>query len=292
MERQDLVLVTGVTGKQGGATARELVAKGARVRGMTRHPESAAAREMANLGVEIVAGDLDDETSLKKALEGAWGTFAVQNTWEAGVEREEAQGKRFARVAREAGVQHFVYTSVGSAHRGTGIPHFDNKWRVEETVRGLGFPSHVVLRPVFFMENLASPWFLPAIQQGQLAVGLDPKTSLQMIAVADIGKYGAWAFENHAALNGRAIDLAGDALTMPEAAKFLTEATGQPVEFVRVPIEQVRAGSDDFATMLEWFDRVGYDVDIAKQAKESGIRPTPFAEWARGVNWGSPVAAG
>jgi uncharacterized protein YbjT (DUF2867 family) len=61
----------------------------------------------------------------------------VQNTWEAGVEREEAQGKRLATLAREAGVEHYVYTSVGSAHKQTGIPHFDNKWRIEETVRGL-----------------------------------------------------------------------------------------------------------------------------------------------------------
>ena len=86
--------------------------------------------------------------------------FAVQNTWEAGVAGEEEQGKRIATLAREAGVQHFVYTSVGSADRKTGIPHFDNKYRVEDTIRGLGFPSHVILRPVFFMENLISPWFL------------------------------------------------------------------------------------------------------------------------------------
>ena len=102
-------------------------------------------------------GDLDDEASLRKALAGAWGVFAVQNTWEAGVEKEEEQGKRQARLAREAGVQHYVYSSVGSAHKNTGIPHFDNKWRIEETVRGLNFPSHVVLRPVFFMENLLAP---------------------------------------------------------------------------------------------------------------------------------------
>ena len=86
--------------------------------------------------------------------------FAVQNTWEAGVEKEEVQGKRIAQIARDAGVQHFVYSSVGSAHRRTGIPHFENKWRIEDTVRSLKFPSHVILRPVFFMSNLTSPWFL------------------------------------------------------------------------------------------------------------------------------------
>ncbi len=288
---KNLIVVTGATGKQGGATARELLARGHKVRAMTRKPDSPAAREMAKLGAEVVAGDLDEAASLERAVKGAWGVFAVQNTWEAGVEREEEQGKRIAEVARRQGVQHYVYTSVGSAHRKTGIPHFDNKWRVEEKVRALGFPSYTILRPVFFMENLLLPSFLPGIQQGQLAVALEPATVLQMIAVADIGKYGMWAFENHAALNGRAIDLAGDQATMPATAAILAAATRREVKFVRLPIEEVRKFSMDYALMLEWFDRVGYDADIAKTSAESGIRPTPLATWAATVNWAPAVAA-
>jgi uncharacterized protein YbjT (DUF2867 family) len=288
---KNLIVVTGATGKQGGATARELLARGHKVRAMTRKPDSPAARELAKLGAAVVAGDLDDEASLERALKGAWGVFAVQNTWEAGVEREEEQGKRVAEVARRQGVQHYVYASVGSAHRKTGIPHFDNKWRVEEKVRALGFPSHTILRPVFFMENLLLPSFLPGIQQGQLAVALEPETVLQMIAVADIGKYGRWAFENHAALNGRALDLAGDQATMPATAAILSKAARREVKFVRLPIEEVRKYSMDYALMLEWFDRVGYDVDIAKTSAESGIRPTPLATWAATVSWAPVVAA-
>ena len=290
MATQGLVLVTGVTGHQGGAVANELLAKGARVRGMTRKPESDAAKALAARGAEIVKGDFDDEASLKQALAGAWGAFSVQNTWEAGVQREEEQGKQFAKLAREAGIKHFVYTSVASAHRGTGIPHFENKWRIEDTVRGLGFPSYFILRPVFFMENLSGPWFLPGIQEGKLAIGMNPDTVLQMIAVKDIGKYGAWAFENHEQLNGRELDIAGDQLTGPQAAEVLARVTKHPVEFVQVPIEQVRSASDDFATMLEWFDSVGYDVDIAALSRESGIRPTTFEEWAVGAKLGAPVS--
>jgi len=281
----NLIVVTGATGKQGGATARELLAKGHKVRAMTRKPDSPAAREIAKLGAEIVAGDLDDAASLERSLSGAWGVFAVQNTWEAGVEREEEQGKRIAEIARRQGVQHYVYSSVGSAHRNTGIPHFDNKWRVEEKVRALGFPSYTVLRPVFFMENLLSPSLLPGIQQGQLAVPLSPETPLQMIAVADIGKYGSWAFENHAALNGRAIDIAGDQATMPATAEILSKVGHREVKFVRLPIEEIRKFSMDYALMLEWFDRVGYNADIAKASTESGIHPTPLATWAATVDW-------
>lgn len=285
-----LIVVTGATGKQGGAVARELLDRRHKVRVVTRRPDAEGAQALRQLGAEVVAGDLDDVESLRKAVSGAWGIFAVQNTWEAGVEREEEQGKRIATVAREMGVQHYVYTSVASAHRQTGIPHFENKWRVEEKVRALKFPSFTIIRPVFFMENLASPWFLPAIQEGRLAIALEPETALQMIAVRDIGKYGLWAFEKHAELNGRAIDIAGDQLTMPATAEILSKTTGQKVSFQRVPIEEVRKASADYAAMLEWFDRVGYDAEIEQTAKASGVRPTPFAEWAATTSWGRVAA--
>ena len=288
----DLILVTGATGQQGGATARELLAAGHRVRAMTRNPSSDAARALAAQGAEVVQGDLNDQASLERALAGAWGVFAVQNTWEAGVEQEEVQGKRIAEAARKAGVQHFVYASVGSAHRQTGIPHFDNKARVEETVRSLGFPSFVILRPAFFMENLTSPWFKPAIDEGTLAVGMSPAVPLQMIAVADIGKYGRAAFARHAELNGESIDIAGDSLTMPEAAEIISQAAGRTVTHFQVPIEEVREFSEDFALMLEWFDRVGYEADIAANAARFGIEPTGFAQWAGAADWSVLETAG
>jgi uncharacterized protein YbjT (DUF2867 family) len=272
-----IVLITGATGKQGGAVARHLAGKGFKIRAMTRKVDSGAARALAAAGAEVVSGDLNDAASLEAALTGAWGTFAVQNTWEAGVEGEEEQGKRFAMMARKVGIQHFVYSSVGSAHRQTGIPHFENKWRIEETIRGLGFPSRVIIRPVFFMENLTSPWFLNG---DQLCAAMDPKTVLQMIAVDDIGKFGARAFTDASALNGREIDLAGDAVTIPQAATILGRSLGRTIKFVRVPIEEVRKNSEDFALMLEWFDLVGYNADIEGLEHEFGIKPAKLADWA------------
>jgi uncharacterized protein YbjT (DUF2867 family) len=285
MRNGKVILVSGATGQQGGAIAGELLGGGWTVRAMTRKPESPAAQDLAARGAEIVQADLDDEPSLERALRGAWGALAVQNTWEAGVEREEEQGKRFARVARAAGVEHYVYQSVGSAHRATGIPHFDNKWRVEETIRSLGFSSYVVIRPVFFMENLQSGWFKPYIDQGTLAFGMQPDTRLQMIAVPDIGKYGYQAFEQAESLNGRAIDIAGDALTAPEMATVLSDVTGRQITYQQVPLEEVRKGSEEYAIMLEWFDRVGYEADIEGNAREFGIRPTRFREWAEQQSW-------
>jgi uncharacterized protein YbjT (DUF2867 family) len=278
--KSDLILVTGATGKQGGAVAHELLAIGRRVRIMTRHPDSAPARELAWRGAEVVQGDLDDPASLPHALDGAWGTYAMQNTWEAGVEREEVQGKRFADAAKKAGVQYYVYASVASAHRHTGIPHFDNKARIEQRVKDLGFPSWAVLRPVFFMENFLSDQNRQAIEQGQLPFGIQPTTKLQMIAVADVGKYGKLMLDQPERFNGRAIDIAGDELTMPEVAEVLTVITRHPVKHVQVPIDEIRKYSEDVALMLEWFDAVGYNADIDGNAKEYGIQPTRFDEWA------------
>jgi uncharacterized protein YbjT (DUF2867 family) len=278
MTNDRTILITGVTGKQGGAVAQTLHGSGFRLRGLTRKPESEQATALAAHGVDIVKGDLDDEATLRRALAGVWGVFGVQNTWEAGVEREEAQGKRLATLAREAGVEHYVYTSVGSAHKRTGIPHFDNKWRIEETVRSLRFPSHVILRPVFFMENLLAPY---SLQGDTLTWALDPGTRLQMIAVEDIGFFGARAFTDAAGLNRREIDLAGDVRTMPEVARILTEALGRPIAFTRTPIESVRQYSEDTALMLEWFERVGYSADIASLEREFGRALTKLPDWAR-----------
>lgn len=279
MSEERTILITGATGQQGGAVVRALQGSGFRLRALTRKPQGDAARALASTGVEVVSGDLDDTASLERALAGAWGVFAVQNTWEAGVDAEEAQGKRLAQAARAAGVQHFVYSSVGSADRATGIPHFDNKFRVEQTVRELDFPSHVILRPVFFMENLVSPWFL---NDDKLVTAMKPETVLQMIAVRDIGQYGARAFTHAAEMNGRAVDIAGDAATMPGAASTLSSALGRSIEFVQIPIDDVRKNSEDFAIRLEWFDAVGYDADIKQLEREFGVPPTTLEAWAAG----------
>lgn len=272
---EKIVLITGVTGQQGGALARSLDGKGFKLRGMTRKPDGEAAKKLAARGVEVVSGDLEDEASLKSALAGAWGVFGVQNTWEAGVEREEEQGKRLARLAKEAGVSHYVYGSVGSADEKTGIPHFDNKSRVEDVVRELSFPSHVIVRPVFFMENVLGPWFF---QNDKLMAGMKPDTKLQMVAVEDIGKVTAQAFVRGQALNRREIDLAGDTVSMQQVAAGLSKKLGKNIEFVSLPLEAVRKNSEDMALMLEWFERTGYSADIPALDQEFG-HMLRFDEW-------------
>ena len=273
-----VILITGATGHQGGALARALAGKGFELRALTRKPSSPAARGLADLGATVVQGDLTDPGSLQEALRSVWGVFSVQTPFELGVAGEEEQGKRLAQLAREAGVTHFVYSSVASADRHTGIPHFESKARIEETVRTLGFPSFVILRPAFFMENLLSPWFL---QGNKLLTPLRPDTALQMIAVRDVGQYAALAFTEAGRLNRRELDLAGDEATLPAAALALSEGLERPVEAVPIPLSEVRQRSEDVALMYEWFERVGFHVDIAALERELGIRSTRLVAWAR-----------
>jgi len=136
----------------------------------------------------------------------------------------------------------------------------------------------VILRPVFFMENLTAPF---SLQGDTLGSALAPSTRLQMVAVDDIGWMGARAFTDAAVLNRREIDLAGDVRTMPEAAAILAKASGRPIVFAQTPIERVRQHSPETALMLEWFDRVGYSADIAGLEREFGRGLTKLPEWAR-----------
>ena len=254
------ILVSGATGQQGGAVTRHLLQRGFRVRALTRHPDQKAARNLADAGAEIAEGSFEDRTSLNRALDGTYGAYSVQNTWTAGVEGEVRQGKAFADAAKDAGVQHLVYSSVGGAERNTGIPHFDSKWEIEEHIRDIGLPA-TILRPVFFMNNWSG--FKEPIAGGQLPQPLSPDTPLQQIAASDIGAFAAIAFANPDDWKGRARELAGDELTMTETAEVFSRVLGREVEHVQVPwgVFEEQAG-EEMTTMYRWFEAQGYDADI------------------------------
>jgi uncharacterized protein YbjT (DUF2867 family) len=275
---EKIILVTGATGQQGGATARHLLADGWQVRAFVRDPNKTAAQDLAAKGAELAQGDLDDRASIDRALRGVHGVFSVQIFMGPdGPAGEARQGKLLADAAKAAGVQHFVYTSVGGAERKTGLPHFESKWQIEEYIRSLGLPA-TILRPVWFMENWRAPWMAP--RDGVLAIGLRPNTSLQMIAVDDIGAFAALAFSRPQEFIGKALELAGDALTMPQVAEALSTATGQPVRFVEVPLEQARSFSHEMGDMMAWFNDHGYQADIPALRKlYPGLKT--FDTWLR-----------
>src|SRR5579872_4953792 len=125
MAKSKLVLVSGATGKQGGACVEALLTRGHRVRALTRNPASPAANRLREQGVEIAVGDFNDRDSLVRAARGADAVYAMSTPYEQGAEQETAQGIIITDAARAARIAHFVYSSVASADRGTGIEHFD-----------------------------------------------------------------------------------------------------------------------------------------------------------------------
>lgn len=284
-ETKRTVLVTGATGHQGGAVAHHLLRRdGFQVRAMTRNPKNSAALELSEQGADVVQGDLDNRSSLDRALEGVHGVFSVQNFWETGYQREIDQGVRLADAARAAGVEHFVYSSVGSAHRNTGLEHFESKWRIENHIRQAGLP-HTIFRPVFFMDNWESPMLRNGILAGTLAQPLSPHRPFQQVAVDDIGAFAALAFEHGAEWLGRALDLAGDETTLPEIAATFSRVIGRPVAYYQVPWDGFRqAAGEEYYTMYRWFEEVGYDADVAALRL---IHPalTTLEQYLRGTGW-------
>jgi uncharacterized protein YbjT (DUF2867 family) len=279
---EHLFLVTGATGRQGGAVARRLLKRGHRVRALTRDPEKPAARALAEMGAEVTRGDLDDRPSVERALEGVYGVFSVQNFWEAGYDREVSQGITLADAAKAQGVKHFLYSSVGSSYRKTGIAAFDGKWEIEEHIRRIGLP-HTILRPTSLMEDWEE--MREEIIGGTLAQPLDPDRALQQVSVEDIGVFATMAFEDPERWLGRGIDLAGDESTMVELAETFGRVIGRKVEYAQVSWEEFReAYGEDLAVMYEWFEEVGYEADVSA-LREEYPDLTTFEGYLRKHGW-------
>ena len=279
---EQLFLVTGATGRQGGAVARQLLMRGHSVRALTRDPDKPAARALAEMGAEVVRGDLDDRPSIELALAGVYGVFSMQNFWETGYEREVSQGITLTEAAKAQGVKHFLYSSVGSSYRKTGIAAFEGKWEIEEHISRIGLP-YTILRPTSLMEDWEE--MRQEIIGGTLAQPLDPHTALQQVSVEDVGVFAAMAFEDPERWLGREVDLAGDQSTMLELAETFGRVLGRKVEYVQVSWEEFReAYGEDLAVMYEWFEEVGYEADIGALREEyPGL--TTFEVYLRKHGW-------
>ena len=257
MNRSDtLILVTGATGKQGGAVARHLLKDGFRVRALVRDALSPAALSLAEDGAELALGNLDDTDSLDAAVNGAYGVFSVQGWVQDGVVAEQRRGIALAEAAARARVEHFTYASVGGADENTGIPHFESKWRIEQRIHELELPA-TIWRPVYFMENLLRQ--RDAVLAGHIAPPLDSDVPLQFIAVDDIGAFVACGFRNPGAWLGHTTEIAGDQLAFIEIAEVLGRILGIAVNVDRL----VRPSEPERVRMMEWFEVAGYHANVA-----------------------------
>src|SRR5919201_6651814 len=144
VSQERVIVVTGATGRQGGAVVRHLLQDGWHVRALTRKPASPKAQSLATHGAELVAGDMGNRASLVNAFHGAYGIYSVQNPMISGPEAEVRQGKLVADVAKEVGVQTLVYGSAGTGHTATRIGSWESKLQVEAHMRAIDLPVTVL----------------------------------------------------------------------------------------------------------------------------------------------------
>lgn len=262
MNNDKVILVTGATGRQGGAVVRHLLKTSFTVRALTRNPNSEAARKLRAQGVEVVQGDQEDKTSLERALQGVYGVFSVQNFWEKGVgyKGEIRQARNLVDAAKKAGIKHFVQASIADADTAKGVRHWESKAAIEKYIDQEGLPR-TFLRAVFFMENFFDP--KSGLMVFPLLAGvLQPETRFHMVAVDDIGAMAAFIFQNPQVYIGQTQDVAGDQLTLAQIRETFERITGKKVPAYKIPKWISRLMIKDMVAQLEWNNKPGWSVDL------------------------------
>lgn len=275
MAEKKIIAVVGATGAQGGGLVRAILSDtggGFTVRALTRSVTTDKAKNLAKLGAEVVAADIDDVESLKRAFEGAYGAFCVTFFWEHfSPEREVAQATAMAHAAKHAGLQHVVWSTLEDTRQWVPlsdnrmptlmgkykVPHFDAKGEANQVFTDLGVPTTFLLTS-FYWENFI--YFGMGPKRGldsKLAITLpmgDKK--LPGIAAEDIGKCVYGIFQRGRELIGKTIGIAGEHLTGAEMATALTRALGQEVRYNDVSPDVYRSlgfpGAEELGNMFQF----------------------------------------
>jgi uncharacterized protein YbjT (DUF2867 family) len=269
------IAVLGATGAQGGGLVRAILADPDgefAARALTRDASSGKAKALAKLGAEVVAADVDDAASLRRAFEGAHGAFCVTFFWDHfSPEKELAQAKAMAQAAKDAGVKHVVWSTLEDTRRLVPlddpriptlqgrykVPHFDAKGEADRFFTELDVPTTFLLTS-FYWDNLIHFGSGPKRgEDGRLAFVLPmADKKLPGIAAEDIGRCAYGVFRRGAELVGKTVGIAGEHLSGAEMAAALTKALGQEVVYSYVPPEVYRTfgfpGADDLANMFQF----------------------------------------
>jgi len=282
MPNKNVVLVTGGTGSQGGATVTHLLAANkVQVRVLTRSLESPRAKRLAARGVELVKGDFDDAASLRTALTGVSAAYSVQQwTEKGGTAAEELNGKRFADAVKASGSPHLVYSSAEGVERNSGLAHYESKWAIEQHIRDLGLPA-TILRPVGFMDAFGTSAMKRGMFLGIFRANFGVSLPIQFVATYDIGWFAARALEDPERYAGRIIPLAGDELSIGDIIKTFKTVTGRKPWVAPIPAFLAkRAMPKEFLDMFTWIREKGFKANIA-QARHEYPQLLTFAGWVK-----------
>jgi uncharacterized protein YbjT (DUF2867 family) len=265
--RDGPITVIGATGQQGGAVVDALLDHAVPIRAVTRNPHGDKARTLAQRGVEVVCADLDDLDSVRAAFDGAAAAFAMTtHDGPDGPKREVSHGRAIAAAAARARVPFLVYSAVGGVDRGSRVPHFESKHRIEKLL--LQAVPVTFVRPTFFMETLR----LMIRRDGArvtIAMPLPGDVAVQMISVRDIGRVAAALL-----LRGdpavAPVEIAGDELTGEQIAERVAHRLGSPTTYVQLPLD-VLGDDEDLKAMFGWLARLpAYQADFARTRALAG----------------------
>ncbi|EME43516.1 hypothetical protein DOTSEDRAFT_72783 [Dothistroma septosporum NZE10] len=286
------LVVTGATGKQGGALISALLSKESQpfeIYAVTRNKTSGSAQGLASKpNVHIIQGNFDDPVSIFKQIEDPWGLFSV--TMPLNAKKENQQGKAMSAAAVDAGIKHIVFTATDRGTNTdtdpTAIPHFASKFHIEQDIiaksKAQNDLTYTFLRPVAFYENLTDNFFGRAFTSIWRFNG--PNRKLQLISTTDIGKVAADAFlhADSPEYRNKAISLAGDSISPDEAAKIFKEETGQDLvgtyPFLGRTLKWLL--HEQLGIMFNWFKSDGFNVDVPELRKRYPFLKD-FRVWVR-----------
>lgn len=304
MSQTETIAVVGATGAQGGGLADAILADPESrfaLRALTRRPESDTAHALADRGAEVVPADLDDESSLRRAFTGAYGAYVVTNYWEGMSARTElAQARNAARAAKEAGVQHVIWSTLEDTREripvsdprvpvldgAYTVPHFDAKAEADRFFVDLGVPT-TFLRTTFYWEAFLQGFGPRRDESGRLVLTLPMGGSaLAGIAAEDIGRTALGIFARGHEFIGATVSIAGEHLTGEQLAAAFAEVLGEPVAYRPLTHDQFRAlgipAAGEIGNMFQYYTEAADTFTTARdltvvRALHPGLRT--FRDW-------------
>ena len=279
MANNKTIFVTGGTGNQGGAVARNLIEQGFTVKVLTRNPTSIKSEILKKMNIEVVKGDLNNADTYGEYLKNVYGIFSVQ-TFENGVEKEIDQGITLATLAKEFGVKHFLYSSVFGADLNTGVAHMESKFKIENRIKQIGLPF-TIIRPTSLFENFLIPQVKKGILKGRLVQAIHRNTILQYIAAEDIGKAAVKIFQESEMYLGKTIPLATEQLSTQEVADKFSEVLNKKIEYKRLPVLITRLFlGKNLYKMFKWMTEISsFQNEVVDLTKKEFPNPISLKTW-------------
>ncbi len=305
MSSKKTIVVVGATGAQGGGLLHAILNDPDHefnVRAVTRDVTTDKAKALASLGVEVVAADLDDSESVKKAFQGAYGAYCVTFFWNHfSPEKEKSNAKNMAEASKAAGLKHVIWSTLDDTRKWIPlsdnrmptlmgqykVPHFDAKGESNHYFTDLGLPV-TILNTVFYWDNFiyfgSGPKKGP---DGKLAITMPMGDKrLPSIAAEDIGKCALGIFKAGPKYIGKTLGIAGEILTVKQMAEGFSRVLGQEVVYNDVPPEVYRSfgfpGAADMGNMFQFkrdFEKDYCNSRDVKLSRELNPSLLTFNQW-------------